>query len=306
MVNNSVNLLLVKCNGKLIDGSSQSLPESRQPGRGGLENFTSGGGAQTKSLGPDPERNESWGDVLPNRKMLSVVPKENFSRYTEVSSGRGLGGAPFRSRPSALSDGVFPSGGPSFGHQRSGQDWVLNSGPHYRAFSRVEPRSRTVLGAATASRQQSTAVWPAKRPKTADTVSEERAQPVKCTVYSQKVGAAGKADQRLESGPGTSALLVVSEGVGPAGFSESATDFKAGAGVSGNTPSHSDRVILAFIGEAALSYDVSLWSRSFAEFFFFSLRVLVRGGFAVEVIRIEMVLDYKWRFYTFKMLVMLA
>jgi hypothetical protein len=268
MVNNSVNLPLVKCNGKLIDGSSQSLLESRQPGRGGLQNFMSGGGAQTKSLGQDPKRNESWGVTLPNRKMLSVVPKETFSGYTEVSSGRDLGGAAFQSRPSALSNGASPSGRPCFGHKRSGQDWVLNGGPHYRAS--LEPSPRTVLGAAAAVRQQSTAVRPAKRPKTANIVSKERAQPVKCTVYRQKLGAAGKADQRLESGPGTSALLVASEGVGPARFSESATDSKAGAG---NTPSHLDRLILAFSSEAAQSYDVSRSHQLSAVFSFFSLRV---------------------------------
>jgi hypothetical protein len=52
----------------------------------------------------------------------------------------------------------------------------------------------------------------------------------------------------------------------PAGFSESATDSKAGAGVTGNTPNHSDRLILAFSGEAALPSDVSLPSRLSAVF----------------------------------------
>jgi hypothetical protein len=65
MVSNSVILPLVKCNGRPKDGSSRFLLVSRPPGRGGSENFTSGGGAQTKSLGPDPEHNESWGVVLP-------------------------------------------------------------------------------------------------------------------------------------------------------------------------------------------------------------------------------------------------
>jgi hypothetical protein len=173
-----------------------------------------------------------------------VVPKENLSGYTEVSSGRSLGGAAFQSRPSALSDGVSPPGGPCFGHQRSGQDWVLNSGPLYRAFSSLDSSSRTVLGAAAVVRQQSTVVRPAKHPKMADSDGNLRAEPDVYSVQTE-LGAAGRADQSLESGPGTSALLIESKEVGPAGFSESATDSKAGAGLAGNPPSQSDRLILA-------------------------------------------------------------
>jgi hypothetical protein len=135
--------------------------------------------------------------VLQNRKVLSVVPKETLSGYTEVSSGRTLGG--IQSRPNALSDGVFPSGG------------ALFRPPEIRPG--LGSQQRVPLQGLFQSRTQLSHSFGrcCSRPTAeqfADSVGNLSAEPVKCTVYRQKLGAAGRADQTLESGPGTSALLV--------------------------------------------------------------------------------------------------